>query len=289
MTKIEELFGVRLDDNREELLINHIIQQTCPYDRMKKCSKARKGQSDISIGTCSVNFDGLDQPIIICPKVFSGRACVFRDCAKLLQSDLEASEIVVVPEVSVTSGRVDYCLAARDSFGNLTDYVGIEIQSLDTNGSLWDIRQQELLRLGLKVEKANSVSSTPTVNWRMSAKTILVQIMQKSEVFHQINKILVLVCQKPFFDFMKANFNFQGVHQACLDDTLHFHIYDYVSKKDGLELECSEKLSADIETIRSFLLLDAKKPDLDRFIADSIDKRSKSDGAFSIDDFPLPS
>ncbi len=40
----------------------------------------------------------------------------------------------------------------------------------------------------------------------MTAKTILAQLVQKSQLFSKMNKNLVLICQTPLYDYMAANF-----------------------------------------------------------------------------------
>ena len=272
MAKIEELFGINISSVNSKFLSNALTNESCPNDGGKKCVKVRKSRPDISIGTCCVRFDGFDQPIVICPKVFTGRSSIFDDCKVFLNSNSNTVEVVIVPEVSVGSGRVDYCLVALDSYHQILDYVGIEIQSLDTNGSLWDVRQNTLSSLGVFVESSDFPSSTPSVNWRMSAKTILIQIIQKSEIFFRLRKKLVLACQRPLFEFMRSHYNLENLRNDA-NDTLHFNVYDYHSSEDGSSLTCVQKYSADIDSIRAFLLLNKDGVDFNKAIRKSINQR----------------
>lgn len=67
-----------------------------------------------------------------------------------------------------------YVLAAvRD--GNPVDFVAIELQTLDTTGSIWNSRQALLLEHGYDVDEGAARSSGASLNWRMTAKTILAQ------------------------------------------------------------------------------------------------------------------
>ena len=63
MSKISEFFGLYCRD--ESLDFKCAMEsQICPYTQ-KVCTKMRKSDPDIKIGTCSVRYQGQD--IIICP------------------------------------------------------------------------------------------------------------------------------------------------------------------------------------------------------------------------------
>ena len=56
---------------------------------------------------------------------------------------LEAHEKGIVAELAVPGGSIDYCLVSvRD--GKPRDFVGIELQTLDTTGTVWPERQRFL-------------------------------------------------------------------------------------------------------------------------------------------------
>ncbi len=146
----------------------------------KRCAKRRKTNPNISIGTCTVNY-GAKTPknLIICPFRFLERKQVFTDCIHLLIHKEPGDELHVVSEVTIPGGSVDYCLVAVRK-GKVVDFVGIELQAIDTTGTVWPTRQRFLSTLGL--EKEADEDNGFGMNWKMSAKTILVQLHHKDYI-----------------------------------------------------------------------------------------------------------
>jgi hypothetical protein len=93
----------------------------------------------------------------------------------------------VVPEVAMPGGSIDYFVVSSND-EEITDYAGIEIQGLDTTGSggIWGARE-DLLRGELAPPYQYGI------NWKMSAKTILVQMHHKAAAFEALGKKLILV------------------------------------------------------------------------------------------------
>src|SRR5579864_8402496 len=139
---ILELFGnstQRADIDWERVA----TAQHCPYlDR--KCVKVRKSQPEISIGTCSVNHRTQNfQGVIICPHRFLERRQIFLDCIHLLTLHEPGNELHIVSEIGIPGGNVDYFLvSARNK--EVRDFIGIELQTLDTTGTIWPERQRFL-------------------------------------------------------------------------------------------------------------------------------------------------
>jgi len=164
-----------------------IAGQRCPFVG-RKCYKVRKSQPEISIGTCSVEYGPEHAPAIICPLRLLERQQVFTDCLHLLTSHEPGNQLHVVNEISVPGGSVDYFLASARS-GKVRDFVGIELQTLDTTGTVWPERQRFLKSKRLRVDPADAASAkTFDMNSKMTAKTILVQLHHKIQTFEHINK-----------------------------------------------------------------------------------------------------
>ena len=195
MTRILELFGTPTSisqPNREWRTL--VERQQCPYVR-GKCFKVRKSEPEISIGTCSVLFGRNPRPIVICPARLLERRQIFIDSLHLLTSHEPGNELHVVPEVSVPGGHVDYFLVSTRG-DTIVDFVGIEVQTLDTTGTVWPERQRLLKQLDIERGDDAEQSSKPFgMNWKMTAKTILVQMHHKSQTFEDVNRKLVLVMQ----------------------------------------------------------------------------------------------
>ena len=69
----------------------------------------------------------------------------------------------------------------------IADFVGVELQTLDTTGTVWPERQRLLAELTVRREDNEEASSKPFgMNWKMTAKTILVQMHHKSQVLSEL-------------------------------------------------------------------------------------------------------
>jgi len=71
----------------------------------------------------------------------------------LLTSHAPGNELHLVPEVSIPGGSVDYVLISTDCNRKVKDFVGIELQTMDTTGSVWYERQLALKEVGLRVNE----------------------------------------------------------------------------------------------------------------------------------------
>jgi Restriction endonuclease NotI len=246
-TPIVELFTISTlhnDIDWREL----VAGQVCAYlDR--KCVKVRKSQPEISIGTCCIQH-GAKQPrnVIICPHRFLERGQIFLDCLHLLTLHEPGNELHRVAEIEIPGGNVDYFLvSARD--GKVVDFVGIELQALDTTGTLWPPRQKFLDSVGLAVTDGLDFTSPYGVNWKMTTKTTLVQLHHKIETFEGLGKHLVLVLQDGLLDYMQREFDFDHIQEAKLGHAMHFHAYSLQQRTNDFRLHLASRASTDANGI----------------------------------------
>lgn len=173
----------------------------------------------------------------------------------------------IVSEVSVPGGSVDYFLvSARDR--RVKDFVAIEIQTVDTTGTIWPERQRLLLKFGICPDDRDIQSSkTFGMNWKMTAKTILVQLHHKIETFENVNKHLVLIVQDCLLEYMSREFKFDHLHYpARTGDSMHIHSYS-LRNKDFFRLDLNSRLSTDANGISVCLDLQIEaKVELDHII-----------------------
>lgn len=252
MNDVNELFGLYTNGSTFPDLNDALANQKCPYMNGAKCYKTRKSSPNIAIGTCSLYFNKIDQPILICPLPLIQNGVIFKDCLQFISDSIAGSDLYLVPEINTPVGRIDYILAAVRN-GVPIDFVAIELQTLDTTGSIWNSRQVMLIKHGYDVEDGSALTSRATINWRMTAKTILAQLLQKSQLFASMDRNLVLVCQTPLFNYMQKNYNFDGVKEADKRDVLHFHMYDYVSLPHGMQLKLASMRSASLDAVESMM------------------------------------
>lgn len=249
MSKVRELFGQYCseDANIESVLEN----QLCPYNN-KKCFKTRKSDSETSIGTCTVNYQNKD--IIICPNRLTEKSQIFVDCLHLLTLHEPGNELYIIPEVTIPGGHVDFFLVSAKN-KKVKDFVGIELQTMDTTGTVWPERQRLLDEHGIYVPKDDINNKKPFgMNWKMTAKTILVQMHHKAQTFENLNKHLVLIIQKPLYEYMRKEFSFSHIQGVRVGDAVHFHSYDVVEEDNGLHLALDTRVSTDTNGVAECLI-----------------------------------
>lgn len=218
--------------------------QHCPF-LQRKCLKNRKSEPEITIGTCTMMYGRPPRPVMICPFRLLERSQIFTDCVHLLALHEPGNELRVVAELSVPGGSVDYCLVSvRD--GKPRDFVGIELQTLDTTGTVWPERQRFLRHHKVRVRREHAASTKPFgMNWKMTAKTILVQLNHKIATFEHLSKRLVLVLQDCLLDYMRRQCAFDHIQGVRDGDPMHFHAYELRGEAAAYTLKLKERLSTD--------------------------------------------
>lgn len=168
------------------------------------------------------------------------------------------NELYLIPEVQIPGGYVDYFLvSAKDK--KVKDFIGIELQTMDTTGTVWAERQKFLNEQGIQInpEDLNSKKSFG-MNWKMTLKTILIQMHHKSETFEYLNKHLILIIQKPLYEHMRSDFNFNEIRGVRLGDPVHIHSYNFEEIENKLKLSLYTRVSTDSAGIANCLGLNAK-------------------------------
>ncbi|MDO8531398.1 MAG: NotI family restriction endonuclease [Dehalococcoidia bacterium] len=258
MSTVVELFGMSAEKQDEDW--NEIVQeQQCPF-LGKRCYKVRKSDPNTSIGSCTVLYGRPPEPIIICPTRLMQRRQIFTDCFHLLTTHEPGNELHIVPEVSVPGGSVDYFLVSAKG-GKVKDFVGIELQTLDTTGTVWPERQRLLKKLSVPRNDNAEESDKPYgMNWKMTAKTILVQMHHKIQTFEHVHKKLVLVIQDKLLAYMNREFNFAHLkNPALIGDSMHLHAYRMDKQPDrSFKLIMLSRLSTDADGIGTCLGLQAE-------------------------------
>ena len=258
MNAVVEFFG-RSSTNERENWERIVAEQVCPF-LGRRCYKVRKSEPDTSIGSCTVLYGKDARPIMICPTRLIERRQIFVDCMHLLMAHEPGNELHIVSEVAVPGGSVDYFLvSARDRA--VRDFVGIELQTLDTTGTVWPERQRLLreLRVPRRDDSEHSNRSFG-MNWKHTAKTILVQMHHKIQTFEHVNRRLVLVMQNCLLDYMTDQFEFAHLKSPALTgDSMHFHSYAMDRREDrSYKLVLESRWSTDVDGIATCLGLQAE-------------------------------
>lgn len=280
MSRICELFAfpVGMDGVDWKTVVEN---QYCPYSR-KRCFKVRKSRPDVSIGTCTVGYGRDGGNVAICPNRLLERGQIFADCLHLLTCHQPGNELHLVPEVAIPGGNVDYFLVSTDTNRKVKDFVGIELQTLDTTGTIWPERQLALREMGLA--HADTTPSKPFgINWKMTAKTILLQLHHKIETFEHVNKHLVLVVQDCLLDYIKREFSFEHLNpQAALGDPMHIHSYQLRKQGGIFKMALAARYSTDSIGISRLLGLNANAKIGLETMAKALEERLSDSTVFSI-------
>lgn len=251
--KLTELFGHAADVDSRLNWARVASEQQCPY-LGRKCLKTRKSQPEISIGACTVRYGGPDESVIICPYRLLERRQVFTDCLHLLTLHEPGNELHVVGEVTIPGGSVDYFIVSAKN-RKVMDFVGVEFQTLDTTGTVWPERQRFLAMAGIRVTRADVENpKTYGMNWKMTAKTILVQLHHKIQTFEHVNKHLALIVQDRLLEYLRGAFRFDHLRgPARLGDPMHMHSYGLDPHGVDFRLALRERFSTDAEGIATCL------------------------------------
>jgi hypothetical protein len=283
--RILEFFGrsTRLPNDWAEV----VEKQWCPFTNTK-CFKVRKSQPEISIGTCAVRYGRAKKDVVICPNRLLERKQVFTDCLHLLTLHEPGNELHIVPELTIPGGSVDYFLVSANR-GKVKDFVGIEFQTLDTTGTVWPERQRLLKHFGLRVRRADVKAQRGFgMNWKMTAKTILVQMHHKVETLEHISKKLVLVIQDYLLDYLRREFNFAHLNNGRIGDSVHLHAYKLDEMDGGFHIGLFQRLSTDAAGVAECLGLQAEsKIELETIIAD-LERKISQNTLLTLAAKPLP-
>ncbi len=243
MTKIAELYG--RPTFAPEKWKTVVKRQECPF-LARKCLKNRKSEAHLTIGTCTMIYGRASpQPVMICPFRLLERSQVFMDCVHLLTLHEPGNELRIVPEVAVPGGSIDYCLVSVRR-GKPRDFVGIELQTMDSTGTVWPERQRFVRQHGVKVKPEDARSAKGFgINWKHTAKTILVQLNHKIATFEYLSKRLVLVLQDGLLDYMRKAFAFDHIQGVRDGDPMQLHSYSLNRNSLLYSLQLKERLSTD--------------------------------------------
>lgn len=253
-TKIAELYGLPTSQHAKWKAIVHA--QKCPFLE-RKCRKNRKSNADLTIGTCTMSYGRDFRPIMICPFRLLEQRKIFHDCVHLLKQHEPGNDLRIVGELSVPGGSIDYCLVSVRN-GKPKDFVGIELQTLDSTGTVWPERQRFLRHHGLPVKPGDASSRKSFgMNWKMSAKTILIQLNHKISTFEHLGRRLVLVLQDCLMNYMRNEFAFDHIRGQRDGDSMQFHVYELNPDAHGLSIRLMERISTDSEGVAACLGLQA--------------------------------
>ncbi|MGM0594570.1 MAG: NotI family restriction endonuclease [Pseudomonadota bacterium] len=248
---IWEFFGYRPEDTSESALYA-AKTETCPILN-ERCEK-RFNDGTVS-GVCALK-PITSPPVICCPiRMYAEDYKILRDVA----DTAFGSDFTLIPggeaaafstrhstacvavfgkrwggelRLPQKSGRggyfVDWVLAKLDAYGDLEEFVAIEVQTIDTTGSY---------RKGFDALKSSrkTIKTSAGLNWENVSKRILPQLIYKGQVLQReslCKKGLFFVCPHPVFDRIMDRLGGQDglVRYALQPASITFHAYSYEEK-----------------------------------------------------------
>ena len=202
------------------------------------CVKQRKSDSSQTIGSCIVGLNG--EPQLICPVRMRQTNQVFDDVAHLLDGDV--AEVIVIPEINIAGfGNVDFTVAGLDSNGRPLDFLGLEFQTNDTtnSGGIWDARQDFFAgRIGDRYRYG--------LNWKMTAKLVLKQTLDKASVFLKWEKKYVWAMQDTLLDRIRTYADLSDFHPEERDDEVLFYAYEVYRGDDRYKMRLAERVGSNL-------------------------------------------
>lgn len=253
MNQIIELYGLSTQSTKSINWPQITDSQYCPFIA-NKCTKIRKSAPEITIGSCTVSYGREQKSIIICPNRLQAQRQIFFDCIHLLTRHEPGNQLHIISEVPIPGGSVDYFLVSAKS-GKVRDFVGIELQTLDTTGTVWPTRQMFLQMADVPIKTGNvDFVKSFGMNWKMTAKTTLVQLNHKIKTFENLNRHLVLILQDHLMAYMQREFRFDHLNNGLMGDSMHFHIYGLEKTTNGdFQLALNARFSTDAIGVASSL------------------------------------
>jgi len=189
-------------------------QRLCPFregeEATRRCSKLSQhrlfdqfGQTEMPFGACSVWHRGQGEkqfrPAIICPIRFTQDQRVFREARQILKGWTTQCRFLVLQEVSLPLGRLDYVLAnSKPGTGRVLDFCVLETMALSTTTTGHVIRSMfEVLRIApsLPVYKYG-------LNLRQVVSRMIVQMVAKAHAAEQWGKRTVWAMQDILYDYL---------------------------------------------------------------------------------------
>jgi hypothetical protein len=212
----------------------------CPFLN-GKCVKQRKSESSQTIGSCIVGHGG--KPQLICPIRMRATTQIFHDVAHLLEGDVQ--KVIVIPEINIQGfGNVDFTIAGLDRKGRPVDFFGLEFQTNDTtnSGGIWDARQDFFAG-------ALDENYSYGLNWKMTAKLVLKQALDKASVFSKWNKKYVWAMQDTLLARLGTYADMTDFHPEKDGDDVFFYGYEVYRGKKRYEMRLADRVGSNIEGV----------------------------------------
>lgn len=203
--KVSEVFGYLSEaDSAEALRVRR--GHECPFlaTRCPKLSQHRDYDPNIPFGGCSVWHRGTGvtepYPYIICPVRFVQNQSIFLDASRLFDPR-ENSELLLIPEMSLPIGRIDYIIAQCDrATRRVEDFIVLEVMACSTTTTGDVLRSFHDIIQGRTTEKKLKYG----INFRQVISRMMVQVLAKAYACEKWNKRMVWAVQNVLYRYMQG-------------------------------------------------------------------------------------
>jgi hypothetical protein len=203
--KVSEVFGyIPEASSADALRVREGYE--CPFigARCVKPSQHRDYDSHIPFGACSVWHRGkgisIPKPHIICPIRFVQDRHIFLDASRLFEPR-QGTEIIVLPEVGLPMGRIDYILSQyQPSTGEVVDFLVLEVMACSTTYTGDVLRSLHDILQGRRTERQLKYG----INFRQVISRMMVQVLAKAHACEKWNKRMIWAVQDALYRYVEA-------------------------------------------------------------------------------------
>lgn len=203
--RVSEVFGyVPEASSADALRVRR--EYECPFmgARCAKPSQHRDYDPNIPFGACSVWHHGkgisIPNPHIICPIRFVQDRHVFMDASRLFEPR-QGTEIIVLPEVGLPMGRIDYILSQYNpSTRKVMDFLVLEVMACSTTYTGDILRSLHDILQGRQTERRLKYG----INFRQVISRMMVQVLAKAYACEKWNKRMVWAVQDVLYRYVEA-------------------------------------------------------------------------------------
>lgn len=202
--KVSEVFGYPSEASSPEALRVR-REYECPFlgARCVKPSQHRDYDPNVPFGACSVWHRGTGvsepHPYIICPIRFVQDRRIFLDASRLLNSQ-KGTEIIIVPEIALPMGRIDYILSLYDvTRREVVDFIALEVMACSTTTTGDILRSFHDILQGRTTERRLRYG----INFRQVVSRMMVQVLAKAYACEKWNKRMVWAIQDVLYRYMQ--------------------------------------------------------------------------------------
>ena len=245
--------------------------ESCPFTG-EKCTKTPKAADSMgTLGTCSIGHrsrGGSYEEHVTCPTRFETDT-VFDEAKSNL---VDEGEAILRPEVNLMGDKIDFVAGKVNDDNELIDFTGIEIQALDTTGSVGAYRDAYV-----EGRDYDEVEKDLGINWKESlVKEMLQQAYNKGTIFDGWGENIIFILQDVSLRYIRNNYDASELRPSNSSDPVHFFTFslEYDDDKGRYLWEPDEKVSTDIGGIEKMRDADSGEipPTRDEFASSVMDK-----------------